>query len=119
MLLINLFQKAKKGNDVVKASKKNISCWQELLLGMTSILLFTLNTFRFDCYRFIDANRLMVFYRNDFRKKRPSTKNNFGNHRFNRNGVCYEFDPKQCRIGLARYRLGLWRQHLYHNHVYR
>ncbi|MFV8362050.1 DMT family transporter [Flavobacterium sp. ZT3P35] len=42
MLLINLFQKAKKGNDVVKASKKNIS--QLMLagtsLGMTSIFYY-------------------------------------------------------------------------------
>ncbi len=42
MLLINLFQKAKKGNDVVKASKKNIT--QLMLagtsLGMTSIFYY-------------------------------------------------------------------------------
>ena len=42
MLLINLFQKAKKGNDVIKASKKNIS--QLMLagtsLGMTSIFYY-------------------------------------------------------------------------------
>ncbi|TDE53890.1 EamA family transporter [Flavobacterium sp. GT3P67] len=42
MLLINLFQKAKKGNDVVKASKKNIG--QLMLagtsLGMTSIFYY-------------------------------------------------------------------------------
>ena len=42
MLLINMFQKAKKGNDVVKASKKNIS--QLMLagtsLGMTSIFYY-------------------------------------------------------------------------------
>ncbi len=42
MLLINLFQKAKKGNNVVKASKKNIS--QLMLagtsLGMTSIFYY-------------------------------------------------------------------------------
>jgi hypothetical protein len=37
-------------------------------------------------------------------KKRPSTQKISVYHRFNRNGVCYEFDPKQCRIGLARYR---------------
>jgi hypothetical protein len=41
-------------------------------------------------------------------EERPSTKNNFCYHRFNRNGVyLQEFDQKQCRIGLARYRLGL------------
>ena len=42
MLLINMFQKAKKGNDVVKASKKNIT--QLMLagtsLGMTSIFYY-------------------------------------------------------------------------------
>ncbi|MFV8336197.1 EamA family transporter [Flavobacterium sp. RSP29] len=42
MLLINLFQKAKKGNDVIKASKKNIT--QLMLagtsLGMTSIFYY-------------------------------------------------------------------------------
>ncbi|MDI6034108.1 DMT family transporter [Flavobacterium sp. LB2P84] len=42
MLLINIFQKAKKGNDVVKASKKNIT--QLMLagtsLGMTSIFYY-------------------------------------------------------------------------------
>ena len=42
MLLINMFQKAKKGNDVVKASKKNI--FQLMLagtsLGMTSIFYY-------------------------------------------------------------------------------
>ena len=42
MLLINMFQKAKKGNDVIKASKKNITqlMLAGISLGMTSIFYY-------------------------------------------------------------------------------
>jgi threonine/homoserine efflux transporter RhtA len=48
----------------------------------------------------------MGFIRNDFRKKRPSTKKNCY-HRFNRNGVCYEFDQSNVELDWRGIVLGL------------
>ena len=79
MLLINLFQKAKKGNEVVKASKKNIT--QLMLagtsLGMTSIFYYLAVKYipvSIAIVLLMQTVWMGVLFEMILEKKRPSTK---------------------------------------------
>ena len=79
MLLINMFQKAKKGNEVVKASKKNIS--QLMLagtsLGMTSIFYYLAVKYipvSIAIVLLMQTVWLGVLFEMILEKKRPSTQ---------------------------------------------
>ena len=100
LLLINVFQKAKKGNDVVKASTKNIS---QLMLAGTSLGMTSI--FYYLAVKYIPVSIAIVLLMQTVwmgvlfemileKKITFHSKNHIGFYRINWNSTCHKPYPK-------------------------
>jgi len=110
MLLITMFQKSKKGNDVAKASTKNIS---QLVLAGTSLGMTSI-------FYYLAVKYIPVSIAIDFRKEKTfHSKNHIGSYCLIWNRTGHKSYSEQSSTRLARYCLRTFgSSFLYHNHVY-